>query len=388
MKASIVRSGEAGLRGGLPRVRGPSLAGLPSPHQRLVDGGDAGSDRSATTRTVSPASTAAMTRSREFDCRLDISPSAWAIILYQSDPSADRAPAPCRTDTPPPGGGGRDAAADLRGATRSDATHASANDPDARLYRKGDGRKRWLAFIGCVLMDHRHGLAVGAVARRATGAAEHEATLTLLDRRRTGRWRIALGADRAWDVVASNGEPRRRTVTPHVALNGAVGELGRIGHPFLTAGRCATRAIVRAGVTVSGSRRCSEPSTIYGGCPSLPERSRAPSRRWQGRCHVAYAARRPPFSGQPAHHSATLEGICALAVADRPRSRREASAGAIDPLINDARAHQEWSLWRAGTRRDADLLGCAERRGTDARLAERRPRGGLGPRRSPRRWGT
>ena len=131
-------------------------------------------------------------------------------------------------DTPPPGGdGGRNAEVNFRGEKRSNGTHGSTTDPDARLYRKGDGRESRLCFMGHVLMENRHGLVVGAVAIRATGTAEREATLALLERHRTGRGRITLGADKAYDVAAFIGELRRRTVTPHIAVYGAVSKLGR-----------------------------------------------------------------------------------------------------------------------------------------------------------------
>ena len=75
------------------------------------------------------------------------------------------------------------------------------------------------------LMENRHGLVVGTVATRATGTADREATLALLDCNH--RERITLGADKAYDAAAFIGELRRRTVTPHIAVNGAVSKLGR-----------------------------------------------------------------------------------------------------------------------------------------------------------------
>lgn len=131
-------------------------------------------------------------------------------------------------DTPPAvGGGGRNADVQFRGERRSNETHASTTDPDARLYRKGDGRESRLSFMGHVLMENRHGLVVGALATRATGTAEREATLTLLERH-TGRHRITLGADKAYDVADFVRHLRDRRVTPHIAVNGAVSKLGRV----------------------------------------------------------------------------------------------------------------------------------------------------------------
>ena len=73
-------------------------------------------------------------------------------------------------DSPP--GPGRNGARDFKGEKRSNATHASTTDPDARLYRKGDGERAKLCYIGHALMENRNGLMVGGVATRATSDAE------------------------------------------------------------------------------------------------------------------------------------------------------------------------------------------------------------------------
>lgn len=89
---------------------------------------------------------------------------------------------------PPPSGGGRNADANFRGEKRSNQTHASTSDPDARLYRKADGQPSQLCYIGHALMENRNGLVVGSLVTRATGTAKREAALTLIDRhRRPGR---------------------------------------------------------------------------------------------------------------------------------------------------------------------------------------------------------
>lgn len=79
--------------------------------------------------------------------------------------------------------------------------------------------------MGHVLMENRHGLAVDATLTRATGTAEREAALTMLDRR-SGRRRITLGADKAYDVTGFVADLRARKVTPHIAINGAVSKHG------------------------------------------------------------------------------------------------------------------------------------------------------------------
>src|SRR4249919_1639892 len=83
-----------------------------------------------------------------------------------------------------PPGPGRNGERNFRKEKRSNETHASTSDPDARLYRKADGRESRLCFMGHVLMENRNGLAVDATLTHATGTAEREAALAMLDRRR------------------------------------------------------------------------------------------------------------------------------------------------------------------------------------------------------------
>lgn len=120
---------------------------------------------------------------------------------------------------------GRNGERNFHNEKRSNETHASTTDPDARLYRKADGRESRLCFMGHVLMENRHGLAVDAALTHATGTAERAAALAMLDRRRTDR-RITLGADKAYDVTAFVEELRTRSVTPHIAIDGRVSKLG------------------------------------------------------------------------------------------------------------------------------------------------------------------
>ena len=126
-----------------------------------------------------------------------------------------------------PPGPGRNGERDFRKEKRSNETHASTTDPDARLYRKAAGRESRLCFMGHALMENRNGLVVDATLTHATGTAEREAALTMLERR-TGRHRITLGADKAYDVEAFVGDLRTRQVTPHIAVNGAVSKTGKV----------------------------------------------------------------------------------------------------------------------------------------------------------------
>jgi transposase len=107
---------------------------------------------------------------------------------------------------------------DFHGERRSNATHQSTTDPDAQLYRKGQGREAKLSYMGHVLMENRHGLAVRVQATAATGKAEPETAEDLVepiagDRRRT------VGADKAFDTADFVQAMRDLNVSPHVAQN-------------------------------------------------------------------------------------------------------------------------------------------------------------------------
>jgi transposase len=120
---------------------------------------------------------------------------------------------------------GRNGERDFHKEKRSNETHASTTDPDARLYRKADGRESRLCFMGHVLMENRNGLAVDATLTHASGTAEREATLAMLDRC-PRRGRITLGADKAYDVTAFIADLRARKVTPHISINRVVSKHG------------------------------------------------------------------------------------------------------------------------------------------------------------------
>src|SRR3990172_460272 len=119
-------------------------------------------------------------------------------------------------DLSPPAAGGRNRDVDFRGQRRSNQTHVSATDAEARLARKGDGQETRLCFAGHVLMENRNGLVVDLLLTQATGRAEREAALRLLDRRR-GRRRITVGADKAYDTNDFLARCRALNVTPQVA---------------------------------------------------------------------------------------------------------------------------------------------------------------------------
>ena len=120
---------------------------------------------------------------------------------------------------PPAQAGGRNAEADFHGEKRSNDTHASTTDPDARLYRKGKGKETKLCFIGHGLMENRHGLLVDACLTQADGHAERVAALHMIEPRADRPTAITLGADKAYDAEDFVNELRSMNVTPHVAQN-------------------------------------------------------------------------------------------------------------------------------------------------------------------------
>jgi transposase len=126
-----------------------------------------------------------------------------------------------------PPGPGRNGERSFHGEKRSNDTHASTTDPDAKLYRKGKGQPSKLAFMGHALMENRNGLVVAARLTQATGTAEREAALAMIDGHRPGRRRITLGADKAYDVEAFVRALRVRHVTPHIAIDGHISKTGK-----------------------------------------------------------------------------------------------------------------------------------------------------------------
>jgi len=112
---------------------------------------------------------------------------------------------------------GRNAEVDFHGQKRSNETHASVTDPDARLYRKGEGKEAKLCYMGHALMENRSGLVVEASLSRADGHAERNAALSMIEPRADRAVRITLGADKGYDAEDFVNELRSMNVTPHVA---------------------------------------------------------------------------------------------------------------------------------------------------------------------------
>ena len=118
----------------------------------------------------------------------------------------------------PSAGGGRNVDTDWKGNRRSDETHESSTDSDARLFRKGRQSGAILCYQGHILMENRSGLVVGAVVSHADGFGERASALRLLDCV-PGRHAKTLGADKGYDMRDFVRDCRARKVTPHVARN-------------------------------------------------------------------------------------------------------------------------------------------------------------------------
>jgi transposase len=118
--------------------------------------------------------------------------------------------------TPPPTDGGRNPTVNFKGEKRSNETHASTTDPDARLYKKSEGDKSQLAFLGHALMENRNGLVVDVQVTHATGTAEREAAKAMIERTVT-KPGSTVGADKGYDVQSFVEDLRALNVTPHVA---------------------------------------------------------------------------------------------------------------------------------------------------------------------------
>ena len=119
------------------------------------------------------------------------------------------------TEGPPPDDPGNPTV-DFHGERRSNATHASTTDPEARLARKGPGKEAKLAYQGHALMENRHGLVVDTCVTQALGTAEREAAAAMATNLRRG---ATVGGDKGYDTRGFVAALRSLGLTPHVAQN-------------------------------------------------------------------------------------------------------------------------------------------------------------------------
>src|SRR5271154_5698282 len=133
---------------------------------------------------------------------------------------------------------------DFHGQKRSNETHESKTDPDARLARKGKGKEAKLSYNGNLLVENRNGLIVNAELLEANGRAERDAALLMLEQVR-GDGRVTVGGDKGFDTAEFVAECRHMNVTPHVAQN-----TGRAGGSAIDA-----RTTRHSGYAVSQRKR-------------------------------------------------------------------------------------------------------------------------------------
>jgi transposase len=124
-----------------------------------------------------------------------------------------------RDEQTPPPGGGRNPDVDFHGERRSRETHASHTDPGALLFKKAASEAARLCYMGHALIENRHGLVVDVQLTQASGGAEREAAITMLDRMKGRKGGITLGADKGYDTYGFHDQLAARDVVAHVAWN-------------------------------------------------------------------------------------------------------------------------------------------------------------------------
>ena len=120
---------------------------------------------------------------------------------------------------PPPPAAGSNPTINYRHQKRSNNTHQSKTDPQARLYKKSSGSEARLAYLGHILTENRNGLVVNTRVTLATGKAERDAAIAMIEQIPGGSKRVTLGADRGYDTGDFVEQMREFRVTPHVAQN-------------------------------------------------------------------------------------------------------------------------------------------------------------------------
>ena len=119
-------------------------------------------------------------------------------------------------DPPSPG---RNGERDFHGEKRRNETHASATEPEAKLYKKGKGKEAKLSYIGNVLTENRNGFVVEAELRPVSGTVEREVAAAMIVRHSPGAQRITIGGDKGFDTADFVADMRAFNVTPHIAQN-------------------------------------------------------------------------------------------------------------------------------------------------------------------------
>src|SRR5204862_2025089 len=118
-----------------------------------------------------------------------------------------------------PPSSGRNGERDFHGERRSNETHASTTDREAKLYKKGKGKEAKLSFMGNAMTENRNGFVVEAELRQASGTVEREAAKDMITRLSPGSERITVGGDKGFDSADFVADLRALNVTPHIAQN-------------------------------------------------------------------------------------------------------------------------------------------------------------------------
>lgn len=145
---------------------------------------------------------------------------AWASLksLQERGDDDDPPPSPSSKKSKKSRKKGRNKKVDFKGKKRSNKTHVSRTDPEARLFTKGSGQAAKLSYMGHALTENQNGLVIDARVTQATGYAEREAAIAMLEKaRRNGR--ATVGADKAYDTRDFVADLRDLEVTPHLAQN-------------------------------------------------------------------------------------------------------------------------------------------------------------------------
>ena len=114
---------------------------------------------------------------------------------------------------------GRNSEVDFQGQRRSNQTHQSSTDPEARLARKSNATAAKPSYAGHVLMENRNALIVDAELSEANGYAERDSAMVMLKRQRRGARRRTVAADKGYDTAGFVAAARAAGYTPHVAQN-------------------------------------------------------------------------------------------------------------------------------------------------------------------------
>jgi hypothetical protein len=120
-------------------------------------------------------------------------------------------------NSPPPDDSGNPTV-NFHGERRSNRTHESRTNPEAKLARKGQGKEAKLSYSGNLLVENRNGLIVNAMVWEAGGTAERDTALQMLEQL-PGNRRVTVGGDKGFDTKDFVAECRHMQVTPHVAQN-------------------------------------------------------------------------------------------------------------------------------------------------------------------------